>query len=244
MFNMLTTLRNPLDALRLSMAISIGLIAPIVNATDLSNNLANATSGVETAFGTRVITAAFKTDASAHTLSSVTLLLANTIAGRAQVALYGDGNLEPGSLLANLTSPASYSATLANATFTASGAVNLAANTTYWIVLKPLSGSFDWAWTADNSGSGAGFLHTWGVSDDAGSFWWSHDNYQTKFSVVADVSLCAADITGDHTVNIDDLLAVINNWGGGAGNIADVNHDSIVNIDDLLAVINAWGACP
>ena len=54
---------------------------------------------------------------------------------------------------------------------------------------------------------------------------------------------CPADITGDSVVNIDDLLAVINNWGS-LGGVADINHDNIVNIDDLLAVINAWGACP
>jgi hypothetical protein len=55
---------------------------------------------------------------------------------------------------------------------------------------------------------------------------------------------CSADLNGDLNVNIDDLLAVINAWGAGAGNPADINADGIVNIDDLLAVINAWGACP
>jgi hypothetical protein len=48
---------------------------------------------------------------------------------------------------------------------------------------------------------------------------------------------------GNSEVNIDDLLAVINNWGGGAGNPADVNGDGSVNIDDLLLVINSWGPC-
>jgi hypothetical protein len=60
---------------------------------------------------------------------------------------------------------------------------------------------------------------------------------------------CAADVapvpSGDHIVNIDDLLTVINAWGqsvpGGAG---DVNASSTTDIDDLLAVINGWGACP
>jgi hypothetical protein len=55
---------------------------------------------------------------------------------------------------------------------------------------------------------------------------------------------CPADVTGGNSeVNIDDLLAVINNWGGGAGNPADVNGDGSVNIDDLLLVINSWGPC-
>lgn len=52
---------------------------------------------------------------------------------------------------------------------------------------------------------------------------------------------CPADVTSDGTVNVADLLSVINNWGAGAGNAADINGDGTVNVADLLAVINAWG---
>jgi hypothetical protein len=55
---------------------------------------------------------------------------------------------------------------------------------------------------------------------------------------------CPADIDGNGTVNVDDLLAVINSWGACAGCAADINDDGTVNVDDLLAVINAWGRCP
>jgi hypothetical protein len=62
---------------------------------------------------------------------------------------------------------------------------------------------------------------------------------------------CLADITGNGAVNIDDLLTVINAWGGCptpptpcAADIAPPGGNGIINIDDLLAVINAWGACP
>ncbi len=58
--------------------------------------------------------------------------------------------------------------------------------------------------------------------------------------------LCPADISppgGNGSVNVGDLLAVINSWGA-AGGAADINHDGIVNVIDLLAVINAWGPCP
>ena len=64
----------------------------------------------------------------------------------------------------------------------------------------------------------------------------------------------------DGTVNIDDLLAVINAWGNcpelpdgvatgprppcPADISPSVCGDSVVNIDDLLAVINHWGPCP
>ena len=61
---------------------------------------------------------------------------------------------------------------------------------------------------------------------------------------------CIGDVTGDHVVNIDDLLSVINHWGNCPGCtppgncVGDVTHNCVVNIDDLLAVINHWGACP
>ncbi len=62
---------------------------------------------------------------------------------------------------------------------------------------------------------------------------------------------CAADIVpgcGNHLVNVDDLLAVINHWGICPPQptlcIGDINHSQSVNVDDLLAVINSWGPCP
>lgn len=61
--------------------------------------------------------------------------------------------------------------------------------------------------------------------------------------------LCPADVNGDNTVNVTDLLTVINGWGAcplpcppTCG--ADVNDDCAVNVADLLSVITAWGACP
>jgi hypothetical protein len=53
---------------------------------------------------------------------------------------------------------------------------------------------------------------------------------------------CAADVSGDGTVNVDDLLAVIAAWGATSGP-ADVDQDGIVNVNDLLLVIGAWGSC-
>jgi hypothetical protein len=53
------------------------------------------------------------------------------------------------------------------------------------------------------------------------------------------------DITGDGTVNIDDLLAVIAAWGPCPAPPvtcpADIAPDGAVNIDDLLRVISSWG---
>lgn len=55
---------------------------------------------------------------------------------------------------------------------------------------------------------------------------------------------CPADVNGDNSVNVSDLLAVINNWGPCPGCPADINNDDQVNVADLLTVIGAWGDCP
>lgn len=170
-------------------------------AVDLSNNLSDVNGGTESASSTRWLAASFATGTAAHALNYVTLLLANTSAGAAQVSIYSNGGLEPGSLVATLTSPASYSATLAPTAFTTAG-VNLAANTTYWIVLRPTSGTFLWGWTGDNTGSGAGFQHTWGISEDSGAFWWSFDTYPTQFSVTVDACTAATVSAHPQPVNV------------------------------------------
>lgn len=52
---------------------------------------------------------------------------------------------------------------------------------------------------------------------------------------------CPPDIDCSGTVNVNDMLSVINNWG--AAGVTDVNFDGTTNVADLLAVINAWGPC-
>jgi hypothetical protein len=69
------------------------------------------------------------------------------------------------------------------------------------------------------------------------------------FALVISPIVCPSDIapakTPNGTVDVDDLLAVINAWGsaGGVGDIAPLCGDGSVDVDDLLAVINAWGPC-
>jgi hypothetical protein len=47
------------------------------------------------------------------------------------------------------------------------------------------------------------------------------------------------DLDGNGFVNIDDLFALIANWGNpGSG---DLDHNGTVNIDDLLILLGAWG---
>jgi hypothetical protein len=53
---------------------------------------------------------------------------------------------------------------------------------------------------------------------------------------------CLSDIYEDGTVDVLDLLLVINFWGSNGGD-ADINFDGTVDVIDLLAVIDKWGPC-
>jgi len=57
---------------------------------------------------------------------------------------------------------------------------------------------------------------------------------------------CSGDINNDGSVDVDDLLAVINAWGDcpppcSADVAPPPAGDGVVNVDDLLLVINHWG---
>jgi hypothetical protein len=56
---------------------------------------------------------------------------------------------------------------------------------------------------------------------------------------------CPGDTDGNGQVDVDDLTAVILDWGtDGSQFNGDVDGSGIVDVDDLTAVILAWGACP
>ena len=66
-------------------------------------------------------------------------------------------------------------------------------------------------------------------------------------------SSCLADVDGSGAVDVNDLVAVITNWGpvppgDPAADITDFTGtgppDGVVDVNDLNAVIVGWGACP
>jgi hypothetical protein len=144
----------------------------VTRADTLSNNLSASTTDTEVVSGSTWIAGGFKTDASSYQLSSATLLISNSVPGVATLDAYS-GIAQPSLFSGILDSPGNYSSGLAETTF--AGNVTLAPNSTYWLVLKAASGQFEWGWTEDASGSGVGFTHTWGASDDAGSSWFITD---------------------------------------------------------------------
>jgi hypothetical protein len=56
---------------------------------------------------------------------------------------------------------------------------------------------------------------------------------------------CLADVDDSGTVDVDDLVAVILDWGtDGSANGGDVDGSGLVDVDDLLDLLVAWGPCP
>jgi hypothetical protein len=53
---------------------------------------------------------------------------------------------------------------------------------------------------------------------------------------------CAGDVTGDGSVDVDDLTAVILAWGSG-DEAADTTGDGVVDVDDMVLVLLGWGGC-
>ena len=49
------------------------------------------------------------------------------------------------------------------------------------------------------------------------------------------------DVNGDGTVNVDDLLVVISQWGPCSGCSGDITGDGVVGVDDLLVILAHWG---
>ncbi len=231
---------------RLSMLALFGLATFSVRAADLADNLGKTTSGSESVTVDRWLAASFKTDAvTTYQLSSVTLLLANPTAGEAELDLHSDGGLEPGAFIATLISPASFSITSEATTFSATG-LALDANTTYWVVLRVLGGTFDWAWTADGTGSGVGFSSAWDLSEDAGAGWFAQDVYPLQLKVSATLGEVAStfrrgDTNLDGKVDISDPVGTLGFLFLGAASdslpckdAADSNDDGKLDLSDAV----------
>jgi hypothetical protein len=129
----------------------------------------------------------------------------------------------------------------------------------------PDEDSFQSHWDAGLYTCVDGYTPCWGKPIyAAGKSGLRADNVQVWFddwSMIDLAETCPPDVSppcgGDDTVNVNDLLAVINGWGPCACFApppcrcscpqfcqADITRDSTVSVDDLLAVINGWGPCP
>jgi hypothetical protein len=158
--------------------------------TVLSDNLGQTSNGIEDVSVDRWVTSSFGTDGSSYVLDSVTLRLRGE--GTVELDLYSDNAGKPGSFLGALTSPGIIPAGDSDVTFGGNG-LGLSANTTYWEVLKGVTGTPAWYWTESTSGTGVGFQHTWGFSEDAGVTWSTFTTQPQLMQVVAATPSTAPD---------------------------------------------------
>jgi len=73
-------------------------------------------------------------------------------------------------------------------------------------------------------------------------------NHIARWDLCPPTPECPADLTGDDTVNVSDLLALLGCWGpvipGGSCEDADFTCSGSVNVSDLLQLLSHWGDCP
>ena len=137
----------------------------------LADNLGKSPAGYDPLTGPVWASGRFNTDAQAYSLSSVVLWATSVSSGSATAELYSDnGGTMPNAPLGSLTLSGSFPPSEGNATFTASG-ITLNPSSAYWIVVKGTGSGVNWYWTADNTGTGAGFDTHYAISADAGSTW-------------------------------------------------------------------------
>jgi hypothetical protein len=58
-----------------------------------------------------------------------------------------------------------------------------------------------------------------------------------------DAPACVGNLNGDDTVDVLDLLILLDAWGPAPGSDADLNGDGTVDVLDLLILLDAWGPC-
>ncbi|HEX5010432.1 MAG TPA: choice-of-anchor R domain-containing protein [Planctomycetota bacterium] len=170
------------------MATTLLVVAGFARASVLSDNLDQLPLGPEVATVTEWLTASFATDAKSYDLTTVVLRVGSSAASDAVVDIYssvGTGAGEPGVLVGTLT----YSGMSGSLPVFAAQGIVLDPSTTYWVVVREKPGggsSIFWTWTPSDAGTGVGFQHTWGFSDDSGGSWTIFDQAPLMMQVNAE----------------------------------------------------------
>ncbi len=87
-------------------------------------------------------------------------------------------------------------------------------------------------------------LHVQGTSEDAVGFCTLDGMIIDPLMQQCDDEPCPADLTGDGTVDVGDLLSLLSQWGPcHDGCNADLTGDGDVGAADLVVLLDAWGPC-
>ena len=102
------------------------------------------------------------------------------------------------------------------------------------------------AWVTDNGGeipAGVVLEVAQAISAD-GTVIIGH-GFNSAWRIVVDNGpTCAADLVGDGTVNVLDLLELLANWGTAGPGAGLAEPFSVVNVLDMLELLADWGPCP
>ena len=118
----------------------------------------------------------FTTDSIPCTLNWAKIRIRANTTGSLFAKIFSDNSNLPDAEVGSLTVP-SIGPVYDNLVFTASGAINLSGNRTYWVVVGITSGAgaYDWNYTESNTGAGTGFSSRWAYSTDTGTTWKGSD---------------------------------------------------------------------
>lgn len=170
---------------RVCVSFAIACFAPLLQATILVSNMAEPLRDVTQIQQDPDLLAippiplpwaaqSFNTDHHTYTLTSVVALLGGRVADPTVVAeLRNDSGTQlPGALITTVSLGAVSTGATTPTTLTPVSAVNLVANTQYWLVLGALGGgSYKLEYAEGNQQTGVGSFGNYAYSDDRGANW-------------------------------------------------------------------------
>lgn len=167
-----------------------GAAVPVV----IYDNLTQPNGGSGPASASTLQAQAFSTGATGGAITQAILQMRQASAGLVQVDIFSSATGSvPGSFLGSLALSSGLSSSFSPVVFT--GMVAVSANSNYFAVLRPTSGTFSWSFTESNTGSGVGFRTNYAFSGNSGASWTAYPDspYQMSISLeVPEVSSTAA----------------------------------------------------
>ncbi len=149
------------------------LLTPATSrAVTIYNNLSEPLLGSDSVSATQWNANKLVTDGTAYSITSVILRLSSSnTSAPLEVVLFNDSANNPGTAIGTIGSTSAIGGSATDITFNPLG-INLAANTTYWIVARTSgSGGYAWHLPSTLSGTGAAFNSAYSRSNNGGASW-------------------------------------------------------------------------